>query len=1497
MQLTNVEDIYPLSPMQEGMLFHSLYDPQSEVYFEQIAFTLHGNLNVPAFRRAWEQIIARHAILRTLFLWEQLDTPLQVVRQQVTLPWTEQDWDHIPVTEHEQRLQDFLRTDRSESFDLSQAPLLRLYLIHLSEQEYHFSLSFHHILLDGWSVASVFGEVFSCYKAFCRGDIFPLPASRPYSDYIAWLQQQDLSQAEAFWRETLHGFTASTPLGVDLAADRELETADFRDHTFHLSATTSTTLQTFARQQQLTLNTLVQGAWALLLAHYSGQQDIVFGITVSGRPAALAGVEAMVGLFINTLPLRIQSDPQQQLLPWLHALQADQAEARQYDYTPLVQIQNWSEIPRGQALFESLLVFENYPIDAALEESSSLEIEHRQEKEWTNYPLTITVLPEANITIHLGYMISRFEEAAIHRLAGHLQTLLEGMVANPRQQLQDIPFLTTAERQQLLVDWNYARDFQPALCLHSLFEAQVERAPDAIALVYEDHYLTYGDLNARANQLAHHLQRLGVGAEMLVGLCLERSLEMLIGILGVLKAGAAYVPLDPSYPPGRLAFLIADSQANVLLTQSRLCDRLMIQDRPVLCLDTDWPLIRTEPTSNLATSVNPGTLAYVIYTSGSTGQPKGVLISHAQVTRLFAATNAHYYFNQDDSWTLFHSYAFDFSVWEIWGALLYGGRLVIVPFWQSRSPQDFSGLLRSQHISVLNQTPSAFRQLISTAEAIQTYPDLRLVIFGGEALDPRLLQPWFERHGDRCPQLVNMYGITETTVHVTLYPLTRSDVYSTVQSPIGHPLDDLQIFILDACMQPTPIGVSGEMYVGGDGLARGYLQRPELTAERFVPHPFSPQPGARLYKTGDLARFRPDGVIEYLGRLDVQVKIRGFRIEPGEIEAALAQHPSVREAVVVAREDHPGDKRLVAYVVARAQTTVSSSDLRHHLQSRLPDYMVPAAFIPLETLPLTPNGKLDRRALPAPEKSRPSLDKAYMAPRTPAEHLLVTIWAEVLKLTRIGIYDNFFELGGDSILSMQIVARATAAGLPLTPRHLFQHPTIAQLATIAGTAPTTQAEQEPVIGSLPLTPIQHWFFSLNLSDPHHWNQVLLLRVPHSFEPTLVQQAIQSLLTRHDILRLRAKQEPTGWTLTITAPEDEVPFAHIDLSTLPTTQQTSALESAAAELQASLHLTDGPILRVAFFDLGPQHRARLLFVIHHLAVDIVSWSILLEDFHTACDHLRLGHAPVLPPRTTSYQHWSERLGAYAQSAEVRSRLDFWLSQPWDKVHSLPLDTPNTPEVNTEASARTLTVTLAPEETQALLTVVPQAYHTHINEVLLTALVQAFARWTGYPALLIHLEGHGREDVFDSIDLSRTVGWFTSLAPLVLALPESNKPGEALKSVKEQLRSVPQHGLSFGLLRYLCQDTSLCDQLAALTCPEISFNYSGRSAASTPEDGLFILAEEAVGAAHSPQDQRPHLLDITASIQDSQFSLAWTYSTNLHRQATRSEEHTSELQSRP
>ncbi|MCP4664677.1 MAG: amino acid adenylation domain-containing protein, partial [bacterium] len=891
-------------------------------------------------------------------------------------------------------------------------------------------------------------------------------------------------------------------------------------------AASSSGLQSLARGHRLTLNTLLQGAWAVLLGRYSGQDDVLFGTTVSGRPAELAGVESIAGLFINTLPVRVQVDSGAMLVPWLGELQARQAELRRYEYSPLDQVQKWSGLPAGQALFDHILVFENYPVSSALRESPpGLEILEAQPSEQTNYPLTVVVLPGSEMELELLYDCRRFDRVAILRMAGHLKNLLRAFVDDPRCRLAELALLTPAERQQLLVEWNVtARDAVRgegawARSLHELFEAQVARAPEARAVVCAGESLSYGELNRRANRLAHHLRALGVGPEALVVLRLERSLDPVVAILAVLKAGGAYVPVEHAAPRERLRGLLEDARPAVLITRGEEAGDGTAAGIRVVDLERDREAIARCSPENPVSGIRGEDPAYVIYTSGSTGRPKGVGVTHRNVLRLFTATDEWFGFDRREVWTLFHSFAFDFSVWELWGALLYGGRLVVVPYWISRSPEDFHALVRRERVTVLNQTPSAFYQLIAIDEASGAASRdlaLRWIIFGGEALDLGALAPWFHRHGDEDPRLVNMYGITETTVHVTYRPLSAADLVKSGRSPIGAGIPDLGMYLLDSSRNPVPLGVVGEMYVGGAGVARGYLERPALTAERFVPDPYSVAPGERLYRTGDLGRYQPDGDLEFLGRADHQVKIRGFRIEPGEIEAVLADHPAVAAAVVTVRVDE--GPVLVAWV---GGAEPSRSELRSFLAERLPDYMVPALFVTLDSLPLTPNGKVDRAALARralPDRIAP--EEELVPPRTLAEVTLAGIWSRVLGVERVGVNDNFFELGGDSILSIQVVSRARQEGLVLTPREVFEQPTLGDLAAVVAAAAEGLSDQGPVTGELPLTPAQRWFFEWQLGAPHHFNQALLLEARERLEPAWLERALSVLLEHHDALRLR-----------------------------------------------------------------------------------------------------------------------------------------------------------------------------------------------------------------------------------------------------------------------------------------------------------------------------------------------------------------------------------------
>jgi surfactin family lipopeptide synthetase C len=1041
----NIDDIYELSPMQQGMLFHTLYAPESELYFEQLVCTLCGELNFFVFKQAWELVVVRHPVLRSGFYWEEIEKPLQMVSKQVELPWVELDWRHLTPHEQQQHLEDFLKKDRQKGFELNVAPLMRFTIIHLGEQ-YQFIWSHHHILFDGWSMQIVLKEVLALYEASVRGEHLHLQSARPYREYIDWLQQQDIAQAKNFWQQTLQGFEAPTPLAGNstlLTLNREQRTYD--EQYFQLSQTLTDKLQYAARQHHLTLNNLVQGAWALLLSRYSGESDVVFGATVSGRPSNLAGVDSMVGLLINTLPIRVKVTVKTQLLPWLKHLQTQAFEQEQYAYYSLAEIQRLSDIFPGMPLFESLLVFENYPLDSAEQENKkTLEISYLRCFERTNYPLTVVVNPQSQLSGRIIYDTSRFDEQTIARMIGHFQTLLEGMAANLQQDISQLSLLSAPEQEQLILLENQQNiDSINYKCIHSLFEEQVVKTPNAVAIVYENvetrHVtsLTYQQLNNRANQLARYLQALGVKPEVPVGICVERAPLMVIGILAILKAGGAYVPLDSAYPSERLAFMLGDVQAPILLTQTHLRALLTIQNQTVVNLDSDWEIIDQYEEENLHSEVNPENLAYIIYTSGSTGTPKGTEVPHrAIIGFMFGVDYIHLDANQ--IWLQHSSISWDALTLELWAPLLYGGRCVLYPG-KIPTPLDLSRIITEQGVNTLFLTTALFNLMIDTMPL--GLLGVKQLLFGGESVSISHVRGALELLPKT--QIIHAYGPSECTVVTSCYPISKQLAQNVNSIPIGKPIGDRKVYLLDKDLHRVPIGVGGELYVGGASVARGYLNQPTLTSERFIPNPFVE--GDTLYKSGDLVRRLPDGNLEFLGRIDTQVKIRGFRIELEEIEEILSKHPEINQVVVIAREDQPQNKYLVAYLLTKDNPPTAST-LRNFLSKKLPDYMIPAAFVFLEAFPLTPNGKINRRALPAPDTQR-NLDVDFVAPRTSTEQELATIWTEVLKLKQIGIHDNFFELGGHSLLATQVISRLIEAfSLDFPLRYLFDNPTIAELA-------------------------------------------------------------------------------------------------------------------------------------------------------------------------------------------------------------------------------------------------------------------------------------------------------------------------------------------------------------------------------------------------------------------------------------------------------------------
>jgi amino acid adenylation domain-containing protein len=1042
----------PLSFAQQRLWFLAQLEPNNPFYNIPAAVSLQGQLNIEALEQSFNEIISRHEVLRTNFQ-TVAGQAIAVISKEKSLNLSIFDISNLPENQKVAEIRQQTLQEAQQPFDISSDLLLRVKLLRLNNQEHIVLLTMHHIVSDGWSIGVLVEELATLYQAFCQGKPSPLPILPiQYLDFAAWqrqwLQKEVKETQISYWLKQLENAPKVLELPTDYPRPA-IQTYRGASYSFELSKELSTALNKLSQQQGSTLFMTLLAGFQILLCRYTGQKDIVVGSPIANRNRA--EIEGLIGFFVNTLLLRtnLAGNPTfAELLKRVREVALGAYAHQDLPFELLVeQLQPQRDLSHTP-LFQVMFVLQNAPMSSL--ELPDLTLTPLESDSGTaQFDLTLSMAEtESGLVGSFEYNTDLFAENYLQRMAGHLQTLLAAIVANPQQRLSDLPLLTEFEQHQLLREWNDTEiEYPQQQCIHELFAAQVEKTPDAIAVVFENQQLTYRELNQRANQLAHYLQKLGVKSEVLVGIYLERSLEMAIALLAILKAGGAYVPLDPTYPQERIAFVLEDTQAPVLLTQQHLIDNLQNQIK-IVCVDRDWEIIAQESQQNPISESTIDNLAYIIYTSGSTGQPKGVLVNHRNVVRLFAATDSWFNFNQNDVWTLFHSIAFDFSVWEIWGALLYGGQLIVVPYWLSRSPEDFYKLLLTHQVTVLNQTPSAFRQLIQVEESLGSSNNLalRTVIFGGEALQLENLRPWFERHGDRSPQLINMYGITETTVHVTYRPLTIADLEVASTSFIGRPIGDLQIYILDSYRQPVPIGVPGEMYIGGAGVVRGYLNQPTLTSERFIPNCFSNQPNARLYKSGDLARYLPNGDIEYLGRIDNQVKVRGFRIELGEIEAIISQYPAVRETVVVVSEESVNSQRIIAYIVPQTEPTLIITELRSFLESKLPNYMVPAAFVTLEELPLTPNGKIDRKALPAPNTNRPQLEGVYQLPQTEIEQAIANIWQKLLQLEDIGIHDNFFELGGNSLLLVQVHSQLRELfQRDLSLLELFRYPTIYSL--------------------------------------------------------------------------------------------------------------------------------------------------------------------------------------------------------------------------------------------------------------------------------------------------------------------------------------------------------------------------------------------------------------------------------------------------------------------
>jgi len=1039
----NRSNSLPLSFAQARLWFLNQLEPSSLTYNLPTAVSLKGLLIVPAIERSINEIQRRHEALRTTFVVED-GQPVQVISPPVSWPLPVVDLRGMTASEQEAKIQQLVQ----QPFDLTRGPLWRTTLLQLGEEEHILFLNMHHIVFDDWSFAVFLQELAALYEAFCAGRASPLEELPiQYADFALWqrqwLQGEALEKQLSYWKQQLDG----APTLVELPTDRPRPAVQggkgARQYVM-LSKQVSDALKLLSQQEEVTLFMVLLAAFQTWLYRYTGQDDIVVGSPIAGRNQV--ETEELIGFFVNTLVMRtyLGGNPTfRQLLARVRQVALGAYTHQDLPFEKLVEELQPERDPSYSSLFQLMFVFQNTPKSAL--ELSGLSLNFQDIDSGTaKFDLTLE-LQETTEGIRgwFEYNTDLFDACTVHRMVGHFQILLEGIVANPEQKLSELPLLTAAERLTLLVEWNNTQvDYPKDACIHQMFEAQVERTPNAVAVVFEDKQLTYRELNTRANKIAHYLQRWGVEPEVLVGICMERSLEMIVGLLGILKAGGAYVPMDPVYPQERLAFMLENTQISVLLTQNRLVQRLPRHSAKVVCLDAVSELIAQEREENPLCRVSASNLAYVMYTSGSTGRPKGVSIIHRGVIRIACGVD---YANltSDQVFLQLAPISFDASTFEIWGCLLNGARLVVFPA-HTPTLEELGQVVKLHQITILWLTAGLFHLMVD--ERLDDLKPLGQLLAGGDVLSVPHVQKVLQELGE-C-RVINGYGPTESTTFTCSHPMTAQNQLGTCV-PIGRPISNTQVYILDCYLKPVPAGISGELYIGGDGLARGYLNQPDLTAEKFIPHPFTKEPGARLYRTGDIARYLPNGDIEFLGRTDYQVKLRGFRIELGEIEAVLVQHPAVRETVVIVREDIPGEKRLVAYLIPNQRPAPPVSDLRRFLKQELPDYMVPSAFVLLSALPLTPNGKVDRRALPVPDQAPSTLKGNFVAPRDPLEHQLTQIWEQLLDIQPIGIHDNFFELGGHSLLAVRMmhqIEQVWGQKLPLST--LFTDATVEHLARV-----------------------------------------------------------------------------------------------------------------------------------------------------------------------------------------------------------------------------------------------------------------------------------------------------------------------------------------------------------------------------------------------------------------------------------------------------------------
>ncbi|MFS3932119.1 plipastatin non-ribosomal peptide synthetase PpsC [Bacillus subtilis] len=1392
------QETYPVSSAQKRIYVLQQLEDGGTGYNMPAVLELEGKLNPERMDRAFKELIKRHESLRTAFEQDAGGDPVQRIHDEV--PFT------LQTTVLGERTEQEAAAAFIKPFDLSQAPLFRAQIVKVSDERHLLLVDMHHIISDGVSVNILireFGELYNNRK---------LPALRiQYKDYAVWQEGFKTGDAyktqEAYWLKQLEG---ELPV-LDLPADHARPPV--RSFTgdkvlFTLDQEVASGLHKLARENGSTLYMVLLAAYTAFLSRLSGQEDIIVGSPIAGRPHK--DLEPILGMFVNTLALRTRPEGGKPFVQYLQEVRETALEAFEHQDYPFEELVDKLELTRDMSrnpLFDVMFVLQNMDQESLELDELCLKPAANNGHQTSKFDLTLYAQeqPRGLLTFQMEFSTDLYKKKTIEKWLQCFINMLLSIIKDNKAALGTINILNEDETHYLIHELNRTKiDYPRNETISRLFEMQAEQTPNAVAIVSDTQVFTYEDLNSWANQIASVLQIKGVGPDSVVALLTGRTPELIAGMLGILKAGGAYLPIASDLPVERIAYMLSDSGAALLLqsekTEKQLldieCEQIIIED-----------IQKQGETKNIDSSAGPHSLAYIIYTSGSTGKPKGVMIEQRSVIRLVKNSN-YITFTPEDRLLMTSSIGFDVGSFEIFGPLLNGAALHLSDQQTFLDSHQLKRYIEHQGITTIWLTSSLFNHLTEQNE--QTFSQLKHLIIGGEALSPSHVN----RIRNVCPEVSiwNGYGPTENTTFSTCLHIQKTYELSI---PIGRPVGNSTAYILNQWGVLQPVGAVGELCVGGDGVARGYLGRPDLTKEKFVPHPFAP--GDRLYRTGDLARWLPDGTIEYVGRIDDQVKVRGYRVELGEIESALRQIDGVKEAAVLARTAQTGSKELFGYISVKAGT--NAEQVRSLLARSLPNYMIPAYIIEMETLPLTSNGKLNRKALPEPNFTS---KQTYAPPRNDLEDQLVLIWQEVLGIQRIGIEDSFFELGGDSIKALQVSARLGRYGLSLQVSDLFRHPKIKDLSPFIRKSERI-IEQGPVQGDVPWTPVQQWFFSQDIEERHHFNQSVMLFHSGRLSENAIRPALKKLAEHHDALRMVYRNDDRRW-IQINQGIHESQLYSLRISDLSQSESgwETKIKQEVADLQQSINLQEGPLLHAALFKTLTGDY--LFLAIHHLVVDGVSWRILLEDLSAGYQQAAAGQTIQLPLKTDSYQEYARRIQEYAQSSKLIREEAYWRSVEEQQAAELPYEIPH--HVNIDFSKRdSLSFSLTEADTAVLLQNVNHAYGTDTQDILLTAASLAICEWTGGSKLRIAMEGHGREHILPELDISRTVGWFTSMYPALISFENHrDELGTSVKTVKDTLGRIPNKGVGYGMLKYLTHPEN--KSITFSKTPEISFNYLGQ-----------------------------------------------------------------------